>query len=84
MASGPKWPKGLDIGLLVIGIGALPTFIGFLFGNGLAINAFTTSPNLTNAQGDLETFFVVTEFGLLFIVGGWFPRVLMIARRGRP
>ncbi len=82
--SAPQWPRGLDIGLLVIGIGALLTFIGFLFGDGFASNAYGSSANFTNAQGDLETFFVVTGFGILLIVGGWFWRVFMVARRGRP
>ena len=84
VSSGPKWPQGLDIGNFVIGIGALLTFIGFLFGDGFAINAFSNPPNTTNSQGDLETFFVVTGFGILLIVGGWFWRVFMVARRGRP
>lgn len=86
-SQGPKWPPWLDIGLLVIGIGALLTFIGFLFGDGFAANAFTTNPtssNITNARGDLEAFFVVTGFGILLIVGGWFFRVIQVARRGRP
>ena len=84
VSQGPKWPQGLDIGLFVIGIGALLTFVGFLFGDGFAINAYGSSANATNAQGDLETFFVVSGFGILLIVGGWFWRVFMTARRGRP
>ena len=78
-----NWPPWLDVGLLVVGIGALLTFIGFLFGAGFAANAYGGGTT-ANAQGDLEAFFVVVGFGILLIVGGWFWRVIMVARRGRP
>lgn len=79
-----RLPPWLDVGLLVIGIGALLTFIGFLFGDGFAGAAFKSNPDISNAQSDLEAFFVITGLGILLIVGGWFWRVLMVARRGRP
>ncbi len=77
-------PPWLDIGLLVIGIGALLTFIGFLFGAGFAGNAFVSGGNANTAQGDLEAFFVISGFGILVIVGGWMFRIIMTNRRGRP
>ncbi len=79
---GPHLPRWLDIGLIVIGIGALLIFIGFLFGDAAASQ--TGPGSLSAYQGDLETFFVVTGFGVLLTIGGWIYRVVMIARRGRP
>jgi hypothetical protein len=76
-------PSWLDIGVIVIGIGALLIFIGFLFGYGAITNA-GAGGNTSNYQGDFEAFFVVTGFGILLTIGGWLYRVVMIARRGRP
>jgi hypothetical protein len=73
-------PPWLDIGLIVMGVGALLVFIGFLFGDG-AISQSGTSGNFNTYQGDLETFFVVTGLGILLIVGGWIFRVVMAARK---
>ena len=77
-------PPWLDIGLIVMGIGGLLTFIGFLFGVGFAGSIYQTNPNVNTAQGDLEAFFAVTGFGILVIVGGWMYRIIMTNRRGRP
>jgi hypothetical protein len=76
-------PKWLDIGLIVIGIGALLIFIGFLFGYG-GISQAGTGGSFTTYQGDLEAFFVVTGFGILLTIGGWLYRIVMTARQGHP
>lgn len=77
-------PRWIDIGMIIIGIGALLVFIGFLFGDG-AIGALSqTGGNFSTYQGDLEAFFVVSGFGILLIVGGWLFRVAMAARRTMP
>jgi len=85
-SQGPRMPKWLDIGLIVIGIGALLIFIGFLFGDA-AVSQIATPGNggsVTNYQGDLEGLFVVTGLGILLTIGGWLFRVVMTARRGHP
>lgn len=85
-AQGPGLPKWLDIGLIVIGVGTLLIFIGFICGF-LAATQFPTSSSagsLSNYDGDLQAFFLLTGFGILLTVGGWLFRVVMVARRGRP
>lgn len=80
--SGPHMPRWLDVGLLVIGVGTLLIFIGFIFG--AAAGGQFNGGTAATLSGDLEAFFVVTGFGILVVVGGWLYRVVMIARRGRP
>ncbi len=75
-----KMPAWLDLGLLVTGIGALLAFIGFLFGSA-AVGQTGSGGNFATYQGDLETFFVLTGFGLLLIVGGWIFRVVDATRK---
>ena len=75
-----KMPAWLDLGLLVTGIGALLAFIGFLFGSA-AVGQTGTGGSFATYQGDLETFFVLTGFGLLLIVGGWIFRVVDATRK---
>jgi hypothetical protein len=79
-----KLPAWLDIGIIVIGIGALLILIGFLFGDAAVSNLPTSgsSGSATNYQGDLEAFFVVTGIGILLVIGGWLFRVVMALRRG--
>ena len=80
-----KMPAWLDIGILVIGIGALLMFIGFLFGDGAISQAPSGSGcSFTNYQGDLEAFFVLNAFGILLVIGGWLFRVVMAARKAAP
>ncbi len=73
-------PAWLDLGLLVTGIGALLAFIGFLFGSA-AVGQVGTGGSFATYQGDFETFFVLTGFGLLLIVGGWIFRVVDATRK---
>ena len=75
-----KMPAWLDLGLLVTGIGALLAFIGFLFGSA-AVGQVGTGGSFATYQGDFETFFVLTGFGLLLIVGGWIFRVVDATRK---
>jgi hypothetical protein len=81
-----KFPPWLDIGIVVIGIGALLILIGFLFGD-LAIGQLPTSSSAgseSNYQGDLETFFVLSGIGIFLTIGGWLFRVVTALRRMRP
>ncbi len=71
-------PPWLDYGMLIIGIGALLMFIGFLFGAGAA--GQTVNGTANTYQGDLEAFFTLNAFGILLVVGGWLYRVAMTAR----
>jgi len=82
-AAGLKMPGWLDIGILVIGIGALLIFIGFLFGDGAA-GQYAGNGSVDTFRGDLEAFFVLTGFGILLTIGGWLFRVVMTLRRGHP
>lgn len=76
-----SWPRWLDYGVVVIGIGTLLMFIGFLFGDGFA-SQLGTGGNANTAQGDLEAFFVLAGVGILLVIGGWLYRVVMAARAG--
>jgi hypothetical protein len=78
-----KMPPWLDIGIIVIGIGALLIFIGFLFGDGAA-GQYASTGSVDTFRGDLEAFFVLTGFGILLTIGGWLFRVVMTLRRGHP
>lgn len=60
-------PSWISLGQIVTGLGAILIFIGFLFGY-LAVSS-TGSSN--NYQSGLETFFVLTGFGILLAIGGW-------------
>ena len=74
-----RFPAWLDFSLILIGVGTLFTFIGFLFGYG-AITALPTSSSAGSVptyEGDLEAFFVLVGFGILFIVGGWIARQIL-------
>jgi hypothetical protein len=73
-------PRWLDYGMIIIGIGTLLMFIGFLFGDGAA-SQLGTGGSQTTYQGDLEAFFVLCGIGVLLIVGGWLYRVAMAARK---
>jgi hypothetical protein len=73
----PALPKGLDLGVIVVGVGALLTLLGFLCG-AVGIGAVGSA-----YQGWLEAFFVVTGVGVFLVIGGWVVHILMGARPGR-
>jgi hypothetical protein len=74
-------PRWLDLGLIVIGIGALLTFIGFLFGAAAIGSYGPTGGTYASYQGWLEGFFVLSGIGILLIIGGWLFRTVMALRR---
>jgi hypothetical protein len=76
-----KFPPWLDLGILLIGIGTLLIFIGFLFGDA-AVTQYGPGGSLSTYQGDMEAFFVLTGVGVLLTIGGWLFRVVMALRRG--
>jgi len=67
-------PGWITLGQIIVGIGAIIIFIGFIFG-GLAASSIGTSAtsqgNLTNYVNDLEAFFVLTGLGILIAMAGW-------------
>ncbi len=77
-----EFPRWLDLGIFAIGIGALLIFIGFIFGDA-AFTQYGPGGSLTNFQGDMETFFVLTGVGLLLTIGGWLFRLVTTLRRAR-
>ena len=74
-------PPWLDIGMIIIGIGALLMFFGFLFGDA-GISQTGPGSSLSTYQGDLEAFFVLNGIGILLVVGGWLFRIAVRARKG--
>lgn len=81
-----RLPPWLDLGIIVIGLGALLLFIGFIVGAFAITNLPTSSSagSVSGYEGGLETFFVLSGIGILLVLGGWCYRILMTARRGRP
>jgi len=73
--TGTTLPKWISLGQVIIALGTLLVFIGFIFGYLGMTNwpTSTTGPsgNLANFAGDLETFFILTGIGLLLVIGGW-------------
>jgi hypothetical protein len=67
-------PKWITLGQVIVGIGAIIIFIGFIFG-GLAASSIGTSAtnqgNIQNYANDLEAFFVLTGLGILIAMAGW-------------
>jgi hypothetical protein len=76
----PPFPRWLDIGEIVIGIGALLTLIGFLCG-AAAIGQQTSGGSLSAYRAWLEGFFVLAGIGIFLTVGGWLYRTVMAARQ---
>jgi len=66
-------PKWLTLGQLMVGIGAILMFIGFMLGALAASNIPTNGTNgsLSTYQADLVAFFVLTGIGLLVAFAGW-------------
>jgi hypothetical protein len=76
----PQLPKGVDLGIIVIGVGALLTLIGFLCGAG-AVGQYGSGGSVSAYQAWLGAFFVLTGIGIFLVVGGWVYRAVMAARR---
>jgi hypothetical protein len=74
-------PRWLDLGLIVMGVGALLTLIGFLFGAAALGSYGPNGGTYASYQGWFEGFFVLTGLGIFLIVGGWLFRVVMGLRR---
>jgi heme/copper-type cytochrome/quinol oxidase subunit 2 len=68
--------------MIVIGIGALLTLIGFLCG-AAATGQLTSGGSGTAYQAWLGAFFVLTGLGVFLTVGGWLLRTVMAARQAR-
>ena len=67
-------PGWITLGQVIVGVGALLIFIGFIFGALAASNIGTSASNQGNIQNyvnDLEAFFVLTGIGILIAMGGW-------------
>ncbi len=74
-------PRGVDLGVIVVGIGALLVFVGFLCG---AAAAGQFGVSLSAYRGWMEGFFVITGVGLLLVAGGWLFRTVVQARSRWP
>ncbi len=67
-------PGWITLGQVVVGVGAIIIFIGFIFGGLAASNIGTSATNqgnLGNYVNDLEAFFVLTGLGILIAMAGW-------------
>ena len=76
----PEFARGLDLGLLVSGLGALLTLIGFLCG-AAATGALGSGGSASAYQAWLEAFFVITGIGIFLTVGGWIYRTALATRQ---
>ena len=73
-ASPATMPNWITLGQIIVGVGAIIIFIGFIFGALAASNIGTSATNQGNVQNyvnDLEAFFVVTGLGILISMAGW-------------
>lgn len=81
-------PGWITFGQILVGIGAILIFIGFIFGALAASNipTSTTGPsgNLSSYQGDLEAFFVITGIGILIAFAGWGMHTVWPKFQARP
>lgn len=75
----PSLPKGIDLGIIIIGLGALLTLIGFLFGSA-ATGQLTSGGSASAYRAWLGAFFVLTGIGLFLVIGGWLYRTVRAAR----
>ena len=78
----PPLPRWLDVGMIVIGIGALLTLIGFLCG-AAATGQLTSGGSESAYRAWLAAFFVLAGLGIFLTVGGWLFRTVMAARQTR-
>jgi hypothetical protein len=78
----PPFPRWLDVGVIVIGIGALLTLIGFLCG-AAATGELAPGASASAYRAWLGAFFVLTGLGVFLAVGGWLFRTVMAARQSR-
>jgi hypothetical protein len=78
----PPFPRWLDVGVIVIGIGALLTLIGFLCG-AAATGQLAPGGSASAYRAWLAAFFVLAGLGIFLTVGGWLYRTTMAARQTR-
>jgi hypothetical protein len=67
-------PGWITLGKVIVGVGAIIIFVGFIFGGLAASNIGTSATNQGNAQNyvnDFEAFFVLTGVGILIAMAGW-------------
>jgi len=67
-------PGWITLGQVIVGVGAIIIFLGFIFGGLAASNIGTSATNqgnLGNYVNDLEAFFVLTGLGILIAMAGW-------------
>lgn len=80
-------PGWITLGQVIVGIGAIIIFLGFIFGGLAASNIGTSATNQGNVQNyvnDLEAFFVLTGFGILIAMGGWGFHAIWPKFKARP
>jgi len=85
-ASPATLPGWITLGQIIVGIGAILIFIGFIFG-ALAQSNFTnlgSGNNATNYANDMEAFFVLTGIGILLSMGGWGFHAIWPKFKARP
>lgn len=70
-----KLPAWLDIGMILIGVGALLILVGFIFGD--AASGQFANGTLATYQSDMEFFFVLSGVGIFLAIGGWMVHVIM-------
>jgi hypothetical protein len=66
-------PGWITLGQVVVGVGAIIIFLGFIFG-ALALTNWPTASNqgsFQNYANDMEVFFVLTGLGILLSMAGW-------------
>jgi len=79
-------PGWITFGQVLVGIGAILIFIGFIFGGLAASNIPTSATNgsVSNYAGDLEAFFVITGIGILIAFAGWGMHTVWPKFQARP
>ena len=79
-------PNWITLGQVVVGIGAILIFIGFILGAlGMSnLPTSATSGNISTYQADLEAFYVITGLGILLAFGGWGLHTVWPKFRARP
>jgi len=73
-ASPATLPGWITLGQIIVGVGAMIIFLGFIFGALAAGSIGTSATNQGNAQNyvnDLEAFFFLTGLGILIAMAGW-------------
>jgi hypothetical protein len=71
----PSYLREIDIATIVMGVGTLLTFIGFLCG-AAAAGQFGSGGSVSAFRGWLEAFFVLAGVGLFLVIGGWLFRTV--------